>query len=485
MTQMKNSGLINRFRIGSDPEFALGEDNQLDILYASQLGLETAAPFGADMQGRLLELRPKPYRSVLRGLASLQTSMQWLAMHPHVMSRIWNCKASIGAEGIGGHIHFGRKAATRKAEVEALDRLYAALIAAGTFDHVASLYRYNGTGYGKLGDARIQKYGFEYRSLPCWLCSPFMAMVVLTLAKLAVYEAELFYPEAPKLFAEDTEAIKVQAVLEQMLAKYADRDTDAALALAAIRVRGTFPTWVSGDFRPAWGIGFPLGKVYSSVSWFPRTITPTKEKVREIERALLTGHILRPTLPEPNWTPTRMPRGWKSVLPGSSLRVVELGELLWGLVQPRSCSSGHTMEFVTANQNGPIGISGPNPDALKALWESKTISKTVRASFGKFKRIRLTFSRTYRTPEYTAMFRKFFLSGSFPVWEVSEALSPELYKAWQKTAPTDIYKPAALLKGVSTLTEQHAEQSKILEEFGIEIPSGDAAPEATEEEVLL
>ena len=477
MEFIQNRGLINRFLVGSDPEFVIGGHNGEALFYSSNLRLDTAAPFGADLDGRLVELRPRAYRSVLKGLASLQASMQWLAMHPDTMHAGWYCPVvDVEGRALGGHIHFGRKTATRKAEVEALDRLYAALVAAETFDFKGSVYRHDNSGYGKVGDVRIQKYGFEYRAMPSWLTSPYTAMVVLTLAKLAVFEAEAFCPDAPALFTKDWKAGDAIATLTKTLLQYENVDSDAAISLAAIRKRQKFPSWEDVDFRAAWGIGFPLGSFKHEVTWFPRTITPDKERIEALKRCLVQGTPLEATIPIPTWAPTVFPEGWARLLI-SGIGFVELGELLWGLVTPSRVQREHKVQVVTTNHPGSVIFYTPNPKVMQAIWNAHPISKQITAAFDSSRSIKISLSRTYRQPEYTGIFRKFLTSGCFPIWPVTEDLTIHQYKTWRKALPTDNLYRSKQLAALETTEAKTARQSSIAAKLGLKIPLLEAAVE--------
>src|SRR5437899_1282728 len=77
--------LINHFKIGADPEFLFERPPQVtrtlegatrevraaeNRVTAQSLGMKTGLFMGADQNGRLAELRPKPNKSCLKVLAS-------------------------------------------------------------------------------------------------------------------------------------------------------------------------------------------------------------------------------------------------------------------------------------------------------------------------------------------------------------------------------------------------------------------------------
>jgi hypothetical protein len=115
--------LVNHFSIGADPEFILTDG--LSRLDAKDLMLKAGPAFGADNNGRLVELRPAPSRSALNVLTSLWLAMRWmLVYHPDVAKFGWRSGAFAEGDGLGGHIHYGRKRSLlREREVANLDRI--------------------------------------------------------------------------------------------------------------------------------------------------------------------------------------------------------------------------------------------------------------------------------------------------------------------------------------------------------------------------
>jgi len=233
--------LVNRFPIGADPEFAflLESSGELEGIAATEMGFKTGLAFGADVNGRLAELRPKPNRFGLRVVASMLATMRWLAyLNPKTTYLIWKAGAYSQRDGLGGHIHFGRKRTSRGREVKALDKLTGTLYLANIFSKAEGDRRRKNTDYGRLGDYRLQAHGYEYRVLPSWLDSPWMAFFTLTVAKLAVYAPELVIPWTTQGNAERK--------LSALLAYFKGRDDDALIAYHALK-RSGFPKFFGGD----------------------------------------------------------------------------------------------------------------------------------------------------------------------------------------------------------------------------------------------
>src|SRR5579862_4157678 len=165
--------LINHFMLGADPEFVFSDG--LKRVDARSLNLKAGPAFGADNNGRLCELRPAASRSALAVLASMWLAMRWMVIfHPETLSYNWRAGSYFEGDGLGGHIHFGRKRLKlRDREVGTLDRLAHLQFQAGIFDREEGRMRVRhaqgapqGQPYGALSDIRQQPHGYEYRTLP-------------------------------------------------------------------------------------------------------------------------------------------------------------------------------------------------------------------------------------------------------------------------------------------------------------------------------
>ena len=115
-------GLVNHFTIGADPEIMLQASSLVPpysekIIYAASLGLLTGVAFGADLSGRQVEIRPWASKSTLETVASIQVSLKWLSswltkINPNV-KHTFLCYPFIEGDGLGGHIHFGKRNRSR------------------------------------------------------------------------------------------------------------------------------------------------------------------------------------------------------------------------------------------------------------------------------------------------------------------------------------------------------------------------------------
>ena len=223
--------LINHFKVGADPEFAfLAADNSYLHASSIRLGIDTA--FGSDMSGRQVELRVWPDRSTLRVTASILDTLRWLAHTTPAAQYKWWGGAVMANDGIGGHIHYGLK---KKIDLKCLDHAGKRLLEQRHLDWEGHNQRLAITKYGRPGDIRRTSYGFEYRTLPTWLYSPWATYLTLTIMKLAIY-AKVDLKTANSL---------------SLLRRFRALDDDADLCLAAWERLGTPTYFQSADFKGA------------------------------------------------------------------------------------------------------------------------------------------------------------------------------------------------------------------------------------------
>lgn len=182
--------------LGADPEFMLQDTVTRRMVAASQF-FPRHGSVGCD--DRLLrrsprpsfplaEVRPRPHScpdEVLRGIrAALR---QALELAPY--SNIKWLAGSMPFKGfpIGGHIHFGNLRPTTWL-LRALDNHLALPLMLVEKTETAQQRRRR---YGFLGDFRLQRHGFEYRTLSSWLVSPVVTRAVISLARLIAMDGDL------------------------------------------------------------------------------------------------------------------------------------------------------------------------------------------------------------------------------------------------------------------------------------------------------
>ena len=305
---------INKFCLGADPEFVFqSPDHSGDTGYAfsQQIGLNTLEAFGSDMTGRQAELRAWPNRSALYVVASLVDTLRWMSVrYPKVFLYKWIANAYFGGDGVGGHIHFGRKRGDRDASVKSLDALTTLLTYTGAVDGAGQLQRIVATRYGRPGDIRVQPHGYEFRTMPTWMASPWAAFLTLTLAKLCIFHS-LKLPTI-KVLQNSLSGNITQ--IKSMLHAFANVDDDARIALIGIQRIGVPAYSQFTDFKKAWGIekGDPFKEVEKC--YFPPIIEPTDETVKELFDVFVNNKPLGYRKLLPTWKTFKLPEGASKIV---------------------------------------------------------------------------------------------------------------------------------------------------------------------------
>lgn len=410
--------LINRFRLGADPEFIFEDVERRRRVDATSFGLHTGLAFGCDQNGRLVELRPRPYRSALRVTASVLQSLRWLAlMKPAALRYSWRAGAFLYDDGIGGHVHFGRKRPERERETDALAHVMIQLAGIGTFPIAQCERRLAGDArgqmYGRLDDIRNQAYGYEYRAFPSWLDSPWTAFFSLTLAKLAVQDPGL-------VCAWPVDAAHPE-LLTDLLSYYKGRDDDAALALVAVKRHG-LPRHVGGDFRPRWGLTYENPK--TSVEVVPDVIPAGKKAPKELYEFLVNGTPITAAMPELTWSPDRVPEGYVRVIDIYTLnRAKGMCEMLWDVVTPTEM-----MTSVLPGENG-FEVDRELAAMLDPEWTkaAQSLGCSVRVYGAGSYAVRL--APVLREPEKARQTKELLLSGLFPLWSL-KTVTRDSWRDW-------------------------------------------------------
>jgi hypothetical protein len=426
-TKRDTPRLINSFKLGADPEFIF-QNRAGNRIPATALALKTGIAFGADQNGRLVELRPKAYRSALKVMASILQELRWLTIVcPATQGYSWLCGAFMFGDGIGGHVHFGRKRATRDQEVEALANVMAALTQTGVYkaEDVATRMRGDERGqmYGRLDDFRLQNHGYEYRAFPSWLDSPWTAYLTLVISKLAVYDPGIVASWVD--YAKTTEQWGV--ALKNLLMLYRGRDDDAELALWTLQQRG-LPKHVGGDFKERWGLA---GLTGPTVEVIPPSIGASPEAVEEIWTHLVSGAPLTANRPQLNWSPSSVPSGFVMVNNQEIHRYKGYGELVWDMCIPKR----YSLSFANCEAPMDLTVSRALANELPANWLQRARVAFPQANIGVlgYDDRRIYTGPGLRTPRMASMTRKFLLSGLFPIWSVKTA-TPDAFTQWQEMA---------------------------------------------------
>lgn len=335
----KHPRLVNHFALGADPELELRLDGQR--ISASQVGLHTGLGFGADLSGRQAELRPQASRSALEVVASLLQELRFMVADIQAKGHTrltlhapaWN-----GRDGFGGHVHFGRKRkGLWKQELKALDSVYSWLGGLGVFSLDGIRDRLQAGHYGQPGDYRPQTHGYEYRSFPTWLDSPWLTYFVLTLSKLLVVKPEL--AEGFRTQAATPSSLGYPKVGEELLkgifGYFQGMDDDARLALWLISKYG-LPRYVGGDIRGRWGLTEQAIKSWKIPSIYPPCIKPDREQVEELFNHLVRQVPLEAGQPKVTWSEAWPKPYFKGILGAQTIHgLIGIGEICWNLCYHR------------------------------------------------------------------------------------------------------------------------------------------------------
>jgi hypothetical protein len=257
---VRNGRLLNRFTLGCDAE-----------VFNSGSLVQTVGYLSSMLPGGV-KVKPAPSRSSLEVTAGVWKALRvldvYIASGDVVTANPFVEAVSIA---LGGHVHFGRKSSHRVAEVEALDNLTHALMEVGLFNRTLASRRLKGDmsyrKYGLPSDVRLKPWGWEYRSLPTFLSSPWMCFLVLTLAKLTVLAA-------PEVRSWNRVVASSESRLRTLLARFRGVDDDAALAYWLLAKHGWPKPDTLLDIRQAWGLdkARKSGIVYPLPRWsYPTT----------------------------------------------------------------------------------------------------------------------------------------------------------------------------------------------------------------------
>ena len=429
--------LINHFAIGADPElaFVTAEGGLLYPESAFNMGQGTC--FGADGCGRIAELRAAPNRSALYVTASLLKAMR-MAVHqyPGCSELFWVAYPFAGRDGIGGHIHFGRKRyQARDRDVLALNTLDDVFKALGVFSMQGCLKR-AGT-YGAKSDVRPQRHGYEYRTFPTWLGSPWQTFLVLTVAKLVVHSGVRLGTVRPADH------------INTLLAAYKSVDDDALIAHRVLANQG-IPIQLYGDIRSAWGIEATQGEK-RRWAYLPAIAEPTHNELNELFEHFVKHTALTLRAPEVDNTVLTLPVGFR---PLSTWTHTSCTELSAGLA---------------AHLDYPVGLYPVSEYMPRVIVKYHSIAQAwvrrVDAELTKMRGVNhrvmmnndpdseapVTIYTNYsfrHDPHLVAQMRALLTSGLFPIWtidEVNARRSYELVRAWERAQCGPKSKPFKVL----------------------------------------
>jgi hypothetical protein len=429
--------LANHFMIGADPEFIFM--NAAGRVNADQLNFKAGLAYGADNNGRLVEIRPKPSRFALEVLASTWSTLKLMSLlEPNVLNYSWRAGAYYPDDGLGGHIHFGRKRPQRQREIAALDTLCYYLFYSGVYDREEGRQRIRNAqgggahGYGRLGDLREQPYGYEYRTFPSWLATPWMAYLSMVLAKLVVCDPSLLPPLEAGM--EQLNELSFQRRLTALLAYYKGLDDDAQLALEILTRHG-FPRWHIGDFKASWGILAGIAPPSVKVAVKPTAIIAANDELAMLAESLLEKRPPAFGTMTPNW-PSSLPPGYIPMVDLVATRHAPgVGELASQLCVSTDGSARCAFEIAGQIQHH-IGVCVQFDKQWPAVLENWKIKFPEEYRLFNFHNqdgapwmFRL--GKDQLAAENRQRMLELFTSGIFPIWRISE-VKPESFPEWVK-----------------------------------------------------
>lgn len=407
---------VNRFKLGADPEFiftvGVGRKD------ASAFHLKQGLAFGADNNGRLTEIRPYPSRSALEVVASILETFRWMVFwKPLTLGYQWQAGAFLQDDGLGGHVHFGRKRPDRALEIKALDVIEEDMLTLGWYPMREVMARRGGDAhnqkYGGLSDFRLQTHGYEYRTFPSWLDSPALAFLTLTLSKLAVHD-----PDVIKGMKLDKKQMFYR--LRNLLSYYKDMDDDARLALRVLNNQKF--THKGGDFRTRWGFGIPLIGPGPNVKYIPSAIKPSPFTSEEVFAHLRTGEPIINRMPAMTWEPAGPPEGYKMMIDETPTNGAKgIGELVWNL-----CYHKDFPIFCEPVKDDKLLISTKLAAQLPKGWER---GLDIKCHGGEMNSIFV--GTKAREGQAAVATKRALLCGLFPIWRVQD-VKDDSYVQWKQ-----------------------------------------------------
>ena len=456
----KEHRLVNHFKIGADPEFALFDGSregpqELNTEWSAlhrpinvaEWGYKPDTAWGADMGGRVMEIRAAPSRSILEVVTSIWSSLAWF-YRTELRSRqvIWKAGAVAGRDGMGGHIHFGRLRGRRACEVAALDMTTAIFRAIGTFDDREFQHRRAQSGYGMPGDTRNQPHGYEYRTFPSWLDTPKAAFVTMTFSKLLVHNPDLLIQIDTDLGAG---RIRASEILVRILAYYKGLDDDARLAHALLTDSKTLE-YQKADFKRSWGLADNRELSHLTViNRIPPVVVPTRSEVLTMFRYLTGQKALEVNWNlSPSWRDVAMPVGYADVqvMPTRALFLRGMSEITKDLV----VSHLIPVRLVVNNQDQDLLVSKMLAQRLPVNWKESIrgarlaqnarvlsqddegmLCEGVLPSEEGMSTYMLALPDTMRIPETLERTKRLICGGVFPIWDRAQ-VSEASFGAWQE-----------------------------------------------------
>jgi hypothetical protein len=271
------SGLLNKFMIGTDPEFVVLDND--GVVVNTDGTLPHTGVVGWDHGGQVVEIRPEPAHGVYALTKRLQKEImsnealatlakyKWRA-GALIRARVARADTMTNARGertltLGGHVHIDQppdpEGEEHQLRLSSLDRVTQWLEELDILPQKESAARREDptarrNGYGKFGDWRSaggrdgQPPRMEYRTMASWLFDPKVTFLALTMAKLAAAVPQVTLDKLKK-------GACSYSALRDYLENFRFRDTNARRALEKL-FEGHNVKYLQIDptenFRPRW-----------------------------------------------------------------------------------------------------------------------------------------------------------------------------------------------------------------------------------------
>lgn len=198
---------MEKVKLGADPEFLIFDKNG-EVIVASSV-ISGQRRLGVDGNHDIAELRPSPSENPEEVVGDIRRVLQrWWSNNPELAEYTWRAGAyGKSADGraypIGGHIHIGLAKWDKKyaslGTIVPLETNFVALLSlyCDTFltppvlllEKRENLLSRLSCGYGKFSEVRGQPHGYEYRTLPSFICGVEVSKAVFGLARCVVQKA--------------------------------------------------------------------------------------------------------------------------------------------------------------------------------------------------------------------------------------------------------------------------------------------------------
>ena len=296
--------LVNRFTVGARVMVGARREGELRASATVPGGFARLQP-----ATRSVMITAKGSRRVLEVVGNLAFALQGAdALSTHPGNYAWESGGWL-KEGfpLSGRVGFARlRTENRLREVAALDEVMELLIAAGVFSQVEQKLRntWAMAPVGLPGDWKKQSWGWEYRGFPSFVESPAQAMLVLTLAKLAVVRPDLVLNPGHW----EGRPGEAEHRIKMLLAFFRGLDDDAELCWEMLRRHG-LPTKPRG-MNTVWGITFLPRVERKGIGVVAAKAT---ESIRAKVWAALVENTPIPVIGGYESLMVEIPKGWKPV----------------------------------------------------------------------------------------------------------------------------------------------------------------------------